>query len=51
MIGLWLSYTFDLTSGAAIILVAGLAFLISLPIERMRKATKIKTRPATAERN
>jgi len=30
--GLWLSYTYDLTSGASIILVSGIAFLISLLI-------------------
>ena len=33
--GLWLSYQFDLTSGATIILVAGTGFLISLLIERL----------------
>ena len=31
--GLWLSYAFDTTSGASIILVAGLGFLISFVIE------------------
>jgi zinc transport system permease protein len=30
MFGLWLSYTFDLTSGASIILVAGIGFFLSL---------------------
>ena len=42
--GLWLSYKFDLTSGATIILVAGTGFLISLLIERLmvfRDAIKI----------
>lgn len=34
--GLWLSYRYNLTSGASIILVAGVAFLFSLIIERMR---------------
>lgn len=34
--GLWLSYRFDLTSGASIIMVAGFAFVLSLLIERMR---------------
>ncbi len=34
-VGLWLSYTYDLTSGASIILVAGAAFLISLLIDRL----------------
>jgi zinc transport system permease protein len=32
--GLWLSYNLNLTSGASIILVAGIGFLISLVIER-----------------
>ena len=34
--GLWLSYSFDLTSGASIILVSGLGFFISLLIQRLR---------------
>ncbi len=33
--GLWLAYRYNLTSGAAIILVAGVAFLISLVLDRM----------------
>jgi zinc transport system permease protein len=33
--GLYLAYRFNLTSGAAIILVAGAGFLISLLIERL----------------
>ena len=32
--GLWFSYVFNLTSGASIITVAGIGFLISLGIER-----------------
>jgi zinc transport system permease protein len=32
--GLWFSYVLNLTSGAAIIMVAGLVFFISLVIER-----------------
>jgi len=32
--GLWVSYRFDLTSGAAIIFLAGLAFFLSLLIDR-----------------
>ncbi|MCP4690480.1 MAG: metal ABC transporter permease [Desulfobacterales bacterium] len=35
--GLWLSYSYNLTSGASIIMVSGVAFLISLAIERMRR--------------
>ena len=34
--GLWLSYRYNLTSGATIILVSGVAFLISLLINRFR---------------
>ena len=32
IVGLWLSYTFNLTSGATIILVAGFTYLVSLAI-------------------
>ncbi|MFZ7128370.1 MAG: metal ABC transporter permease [Desulfobacterales bacterium] len=35
--GLWLSYTFDLTSGATIILVAGTAFLVQLLLRALIK--------------
>jgi len=39
--GLWLSYAFNLTSGASIILVAGTAFLLFLPVEhRLRKSRR-----------
>jgi len=34
--GLWLSYRYDLTSGATIILVAGCGFFISLAVDRFR---------------
>ncbi len=33
--GLWLAYQYNLTSGAAIIMVAGIVFLLSLILERM----------------
>ena len=33
--GLWASYTYDLTSGAAIILVAGLGFFLSLLLDKL----------------
>jgi len=33
LLGLWLSYTYNLTSGATIILVSGSAFIISLLID------------------
>ena len=35
MLGLWISYRFDLTSGASIILVAGMAFFLNLLIGRL----------------
>jgi zinc transport system permease protein len=35
-IGLWLSYTYNLTSGATIILVAGIAYFVSLGIRELR---------------
>ncbi len=34
IVGLWLSYRYNLTSGAAIIMVSGVAFIISLLIEQ-----------------
>jgi zinc transport system permease protein len=34
--GLWLSYAFDLTSGATIIAVAGVAFFLALMIEKFQ---------------
>lgn len=36
--GLWLSYFFNLTSGATIILVAGTAYLLSLLVRQVSKA-------------
>jgi len=44
VIGLWLSYAYNLTSGASIILVAGTGFLLSLVIESV--LSKISKRPA-----
>jgi len=38
--GIWLSYTFDLTSGATIILVAGVGFFISLVIDSVKGRKK-----------
>ena len=35
--GLWLSYAFDLTSGATIILVAGIGFFISLVLDFIKR--------------
>jgi zinc transport system permease protein len=36
--GLWLSYRYNLTSGASIIMVSGIVFLISLGVDKMRSA-------------
>ncbi len=36
--GLWLSYSLNLTSGATIILVAGVSYLLSLALSRLRRA-------------
>jgi zinc transport system permease protein len=38
--GLWLSYSYDLTSGATIILVAGVAFFVSLASDFIRHRSK-----------
>lgn len=35
-VGLWVSYTFNLTSGASIIMVAAMCFFISILLERLR---------------
>jgi zinc transport system permease protein len=36
ILGLWFSYRYNLTSGASIIMVAGIAFLLSLVFDRIR---------------
>jgi zinc transport system permease protein len=36
IIGLWISYTYNLTSGASIIMVSGIAYFVSLLINRIR---------------
>ena len=36
VVGLWLSYPWDLTSGASVILVSGAAYLASLAIRSLR---------------
>ena len=46
--GLWISYTYDLTSGASIILVSGIAFLISLLIDRAGFFSSVKHQPVAA---
>ncbi|MDJ0988312.1 MAG: metal ABC transporter permease, partial [Desulfobacterales bacterium] len=38
--GLWFSYRFNLTSGASIIAVSGIFFLISLVVEKIRFAMR-----------
>jgi zinc transport system permease protein len=38
--GLWLSYQYNLTSGASIIMVSGIAFLISLVADKVRVTAK-----------
>jgi len=43
VIGLWFSYVLDLTSGASIIAVAGIGFLISLAIERLWPKIAVKS--------
>jgi zinc transport system permease protein len=43
VIGLWFSYILDLTSGATIIAVAGIGFLISLAIERLWPKIAVKS--------
>lgn len=44
--GLWLSYRYDLTSGATIILVAGIGFMISLLADRVvRKKPRPQAEP------
>jgi len=39
--GLWLSYNFDFTSGATIVMVAGTAFFISQTLDMMKKRYKV----------
>ena len=48
--GLWISYTFDLTSGASIILVAGSFFFLNLLVERLISLRKAATGRPTATR-
>jgi len=43
VIGLWLSYVFNLTSGASIIIVAGVGFLLSLGVECMMANGLVKS--------
>ncbi len=45
VIGLWLSYVFNLTSGASIIIVAGVGFLISLGVEQLMASGLVRSAP------
>ena len=47
--GLWLSYRFDLTSGASIIAVCGVGFFISLLVDRIHLTPKAKQRASASE--
>jgi zinc transport system permease protein len=46
--GLWLSYSYNLTSGATIIMVAGLAFFVSLGIDFLGGPIKTPTRSSNS---
>ena len=48
--GLWLSYRFDLTSGATIIAVSGVGFFISLLIDRLDLLPKTKKPVAASDK-
>lgn len=39
--GLWLSYTYDFTSGATIVMVAGVGFFVSQALDMMKKRYKV----------
>lgn len=45
--GLWMAYRFNLTSGASIIVVSGIAFVISALIDRIRMLARANHQPAT----
>ena len=45
LLGLWISYRFDLTSGASIILVAGVTFFLNLVIGRMIPVRRVSALP------
>ena len=46
VIGLWLAYRYNLTSGASIIMVSGGAFLLSLLLDKMRMTNRTEERRA-----
>lgn len=45
IIGLWLSYTWNLTSGASIIMVSGVAYFISLLVNQIHMIVKTRYKP------
>ena len=46
VIGLWLSYVWNLTSGASIILVSGLAYLVTLAVQwLLRRRARMRDAP------
>jgi zinc transport system permease protein len=47
--GLWISYAWNLTSGASIILVAGLAYLLTLLIRTLRQRSALNHDAAASE--
>jgi zinc transport system permease protein len=48
--GLWLAYQYNLTSGASIIVVSGIAFLISGLIDRIWMRSRAKQQPPTQKK-
>jgi zinc transport system permease protein len=46
--GLWLSYAFNLTSGASIIMVAGIAFFLFFLIDRLMMSSRRHSQPVPA---
>jgi zinc transport system permease protein len=49
IIGLWLSYAFNLTSGASIILVAGITFLLFFLIDHLVISRRQNSKQAPSE--
>jgi zinc transport system permease protein len=47
--GLWISYAWNLTSGASIILVAGLAYLLTLLFRTLRQRSALDQNAASLE--
>lgn len=49
ILGMWIAYRFNLTSGACIILVAGTAFFLNMLISRIIPSRKASAMPPTCE--